>query len=146
MLGLIAEPEGPLTAPAWVRLAQLAEADPVSFVVYVNRFATLLEAEDQTVRRTAAHLLTVIAGSYPSTVEPALPELGERLADPDTETAKESAVALGLVARESPVAVASAVPALAEALDAEERGVSGQCGRRAGRYRRGTARRRRRTH
>lgn len=123
VLGPLTEPEGPLTAPASVCLAQFAEADPVSFVVYVDRFAALLEAEDPTVRRTAAHLLTVIAGCYPSAVEPALPELREGLADPDTETAKKSAVALGLVARESPGAVASTVPALAEALDAEERGV-----------------------
>lgn len=123
VLDPLEEPEGPLTAPASVCLAQFVEADPVAFVVYVDRFAALLEADDPTVRRNAAHLLTVIAGSYPSTVRPALPALRERLDDPDTGTAKKSAVVLGLAARENPGEVASAVPALAEALDAEDQGV-----------------------
>lgn len=123
VLAPLEEPDGPLAAPASVCLAQFAEADPVAFVVYVDRFAALLDAKEPTVRRNAAHLLTVVAGSYPGAVKPALPALRERLDDPDTETAKKSAVVLGLAARENPGELASAVPALARALDAESRGI-----------------------
>lgn len=123
VLDVLADPESPLEAPATVCLAPFVEADPISFVAHVDRFSALLDAEEPMVRRNAAHLLVQIAGSHPSSVEPAIPSFRDRVTDPDIETAKKSAVALGLAARGIPGDVASSVPALAEALDTEDRGV-----------------------
>ncbi|MFB6222003.1 MAG: hypothetical protein ABEH90_11260, partial [Halolamina sp.] len=92
VLACLDDPSGPLAAPASVCLAQFMEAGPASFIAHIDRFEALLDAEEPTVRRNAAHILAQLAGSHPGSVTSAMPTLGERLTDPDTETAKKSAL------------------------------------------------------